>query len=61
MVKSKDTQGFTTPGMLDYLSKQSGGIPDFAKKMLVEKGGVDKKVVEQADKAGKATKKLSST
>jgi hypothetical protein len=38
---------------LTYLSKLTGGIPDFAQELLIEKGGMDRAEVEAADKAGR--------
>lgn len=44
---------FTVEAMLERMSKASGGIPDYAQKLLIEKGGVPAEMVAAADAAGK--------
>lgn len=46
----------TQKEMLIAMAKRSGGVPDFAKKILHEKGGVSKKDLNEADRIGKRTR-----
>jgi hypothetical protein len=39
--------------MLTELSRRSRGIPDFAKRALIDKAGMPAEEVERADKAGR--------
>lgn len=45
--------GLSPQQMLEEMAKRTGGIPDFAKKTLVEKGGLTKAQVDAADKKGR--------
>lgn len=39
--------------LLTLLSKRGGGVPDFVKQALIEKGWMDPDAVDRADKAGR--------
>lgn len=40
-------------GQMAHLSKLSGGIPDHIKSALIDVGGMDRTMVEEADRAGR--------
>ncbi len=52
-VNGRDVGSGSMEDMLTAMSKASGGIPDFAKKILTEKSGMTPEQIEKADKAGK--------